>query len=324
MDKSIKDIAKIELHCHLDGSVSEKLIRQLAQEQQINLNEANLIVSEQCESLDEYLKCFDEILSVLQTADSLKRAVIDVAQQAYEDNVKYIEIRFAPLLHMEQDMTLLEIVKAVETGVEIVQETMDIKVNLLICAMRQHEPSTNKQLFDGLDVYNSEVIRGIDFAGPEVGFPPHTIQDTIQYGLDKGMHLTLHAGECGCKHNVLEAIKIGAKRIGHGVAVNLDEAALQEVKANDVLLEICPKSNLQTKAINALSEINIPYLLNNNIPFVINTDNRTVTQTSLNEEYELLFKHQLIDLEQMKYINQRAIQYVFLTEPEKHRLLESM
>src|SRR5699024_5838153 len=125
-----------------------------------------------------------------------------------------------------------------------------------------------------------------------------------QYGLDKGMHLTLHAGECGCKHNVLEAIKIGAKRIGHGVAVNLDEAALQEVKANDVLLEICPKSNLQTKAINALSEINIPYLLN--------------------KEYELLFKHQLIDLEQMKYINQRAIQYAFLTEPEKHRLLESM
>src|SRR5699024_7428058 len=85
--------------------------------------------------------------------------------------------------------------------------------------MRQHESSTNKQLFDDLDVYNSEVIRGIDFAGPEVGFPPHTIQDTIQYGLDKGMHLTLHAGECGCKHNVLEAIKIGAKRIGHGVAV---------------------------------------------------------------------------------------------------------
>ena len=324
MDQSIKDIPKIELHCHLDGSVSKHLIRQLAQEQRIHLNEDCLTVQEDCESLEAYLKCFDEVLKVLQTADSLKRAVIDVAQQAYEDNVKYMEIRFAPLLHMEQGMTLLDVLKAVEAGVNIIQDTLHMKVNILICAMRQHASSVNKQLFDDVSIYNSDKVCGIDFAGPEVGFPPYEIQDTIQYGLEKGMNLTLHAGECGCIHNVLETIKIGVKRIGHGVAANLDETVLKEVKAKDVLLEICPKSNLQTKAIETLSQINIPYLLNNDIPFIINTDNRMVTQTSLNEEYTLLLKHQLINVKQIQYINKRAVQYAFLTEEEKGQVLQSM
>src|SRR5699024_2190462 len=112
--------------------------------------------------------------------------------------------------------------------------------------------------------------------------------------------------------------------IGHGVAANLDEAILNEVKAKDVLLEICPKSNLKTKAIETLSQINIPYLLKNDIPFIINTDNRMVTQTSLNEEYTLLLKHQLINKKQIKYINKRAVQYAFLTEAEKRQVLQSM
>src|SRR5699024_3156231 len=131
MPKKLEDIAKIELHCHLDGSTSIELIKQLADEQNIVLNESHLLVSENCESLAEYLNCFDEILKVLQTKDSLKRAVIDVAQQASNDNVKYIEIRFAPLLHTEKGLDLDEILEAVESGVQIAVETLDININLL-------------------------------------------------------------------------------------------------------------------------------------------------------------------------------------------------
>ncbi|MEP9853165.1 adenosine deaminase [Staphylococcus aureus] len=320
MPKKLEDIAKIELHCHLDGSTSIELIKQLADEQNIVLNESHLLVSENCESLAEYLNCFDEILKVLQTKDSLKRAVIDVAQQASNDNVKYIEIRFAPLLHTEKGLDLDEVLEAVESGVQIAVETLDININLLICAMRQHEASVNEALFDYLEKNNSEVVCGIDFAGPEAAVPPEDIRTTIQYGLDKGFNLTLHAGECGCMHNVMESIRIGAKRVGHGVAINENEAALEEIKRKDVLLEMCPKSNIQTKAIQDLKELNIPYLLEHDIPFLINTDNRTVTQTSLNEEYALLLKHQLITFEQIEYINLRAIKYTFLSESEQAHL----
>ncbi|PCT85457.1 adenosine deaminase, partial [Listeria monocytogenes] len=248
------------LHCHLDGSTSVELIRQLAVEQGVNLNEEHLFVSSNCESLDEYLQCFDEILKVLQTPDALRRAVVDVAQQAQRDNVKYIEIRFAPRFHMELGLTLTEVLEAVEEGVQEAIHTLDIQVNLLVCAMRQHETGDNKALFDFVQKYDSKVIKGVDFAGPEAAVPPNDIASPIQYALDQGFNLTLHAGECGCKQNVIESIKLGAKRIGHGVAINQDEIALQFVKAQDVLLEMFPKSNIQTKAIADLKELNLPYL----------------------------------------------------------------
>ncbi len=320
MKKCIQDISKVELHCHLDGSVSSGLIKQLAAEQQIPLIEDNLIVSEACESLDEYLQCFDEILKVLQTTDSLKRAVVDVVNQADRDNVKYIEIRFAPMLHMEKGLGLPEIFEAVEAGVETAVASTGIKVNLLVCAMRQQDATVNTVLFDYLQQRNSQFVCGIDFAGPEAPFPPNTIETQIEYGVNKGFNLTLHAGECGCMHNVMESIRLGAKRIGHGVAINQDEVALQEVKAQNILLEMCPKSNIQTKAIQDLSDLNLPYLLQEEIPFLINTDNRTVTQTSLNEEYQLLLEHHLITLDQIETINQNAINFAFLPENERQHI----
>lgn len=324
MKKCIQDISKVELHCHLDGSISSDLIKQLAAEQQIALIEENLIVSESCESLDEYLQCFDEILKVLQTADSLKRAVVDVVKQAESDNVKYIEVRFAPMLHMEKGLGLTEIFEAVEAGVEAAIATTGIKVNLLVCAMRQQEATVNTALFDYLQQRDSQFVCGIDFAGPEAPFPPNTIESQIEHGVNKGFNLTLHAGECGCMHNVMESIRLGAKRIGHGVAINRDELALQEVKAQGILLEMCPKSNIQTKAIRDLSDLNLSYLLKEEIPFLINTDNRTVTQTSLNEEYELLLQHNLITLEQIETINKNAIDYAFLSDSERRYIKSNL
>lgn len=320
MKKCIQDVPKIELHCHLDGSVSRDLIKQLAFEQQIVLNEDNLIVSESCESLNEYLQCFDEILKVLQTKDSLKRAVIDVTQQADRDNVKYIEIRFAPFFHMDKGLNLTEIFEAIEEGVDSAIALTDVKVNILVCAMRQQEAEINATLFDYLQQRDSQFVCGIDFAGPEAPFPPTKIESQIQYGVDKGFNLTLHAGECGCVQNVVESIRMGAKRIGHGVAINQDEAVLQEVKKQNILLEICPKSNIQTKAIQDFSELNMTYLLEQDIPFLINTDNRTVTQTSLNAEYELLVEHDLINIQQIKMINQKAVEYTFISDEEQQVL----
>jgi len=320
MDKAIQDIAKIELHCHLDGSTSVELIRQLAKEQDIYINEKKLFVDSSCDSLDAYLQCFEEILKVLQTKDSLQRAVVDVAQQAARDNIKYIEIRFAPLFHMDQGLTLTEILEAVEAGVQEAVHALNIQVNLLICAMRQHDEATNRALFDFIQQRDSKAVCGLDFAGPEVGYPTTAIEGAATYGLERGFNMTLHAGECGCAQNVVEAIKLGAHRIGHGVAINQDLEGLKFVKEHDALLEICPKSNIQTQAITSVRQLNIPYLIQEDIPFLINTDNRTVTQTSLNEEYSLLLHHQLMTYEQIQYINQRAIKYTFLTDDEQQQL----
>lgn len=320
MEQQLYTIPKIELHCHLDGSVSIALLKQLALEQGITLNEQNLQVDQNCENLEEYLRCFDEIQKVLQTADSLQRSVIDVASQVVKDNVKYIEIRFAPLFHMEKGLSINETIQAVIAGAKLAMTQYNIKINILVCAMRQHSNAINIDLFDHVLQADNEHIAGIDFAGPEAAFPPEAIREAAQYGVEKGLNLTLHAGECGCIYNVVESIKLGAKRIGHGVAINNDQQVLEEVKAQQVLLEICPRSNLQTQAISDVSELNLPYLLSNGVPFLINTDNRTVTQTTLIAEYDLLLKAQQLTMQDIEAINKNAVNHTFLSTEEREEL----
>ncbi|WP_016913068.1 adenosine deaminase [Mammaliicoccus vitulinus] len=319
---TVNNISKTELHCHLDGSVSIELIQQLAREQQVNINIEDIQVDQACESLDEYLKSFDTILKVLQTKDSLEKAVIDVAQQAHHDNIKYIEIRFAPLFHMDKGLNLKEILEAVNNGATKAESLYQIKVNMLVCGMRHHENKTNIDLFTEVNALKNETrhVVGFDFAGPEEAFPTSAIQEAIQYSSHSSSHLTLHAGECGCIHNIIEGIELGARRIGHGVAAISDNTALEYIKNRNVLLEICPTSNLQTKAIQTLDELNIRKLIEQDIPFNINTDNRTVSSTNLNTEYELLYNHNLMTIDEIKDINVKAIEHAFLSDNEKENL----
>lgn len=319
---TVNNISKTELHCHLDGSVSIELIQQLARDQQVNINIEDIQVDQACESLDEYLKSFDTILKVLQTKDSLEKAVIDVAQQAHHDNIKYIEIRFAPLFHMDKGLNLKEILEAVNNGANKAESLYQIKVNMLVCGMRHHENKTNIDLFTEVNALKNETrhVVGFDFAGPEEAFPTCAIQEAIQYSSHSNSHLTLHAGECGCIHNIIEGIELGARRIGHGVAAISDNTALEYIKNRNVLLEICPTSNLQTKAIQTLDELNIRKLIEQDIPFNINTDNRTVSSTNLNTEYELLYNHNLMTIDEIKDINIKAIEHAFLSDNEKENL----
>ncbi|MGO1758406.1 adenosine deaminase [Mammaliicoccus vitulinus] len=319
---TVNNISKTELHCHLDGSVSIELIQQLAREQQVNINIEDIQVDQACESLDEYLKSFDTILKVLQTKGSLEKAVIDVAQQAHHDNIKYIEIRFAPLFHMDKGLNLKEILEAVNNGATKAESLYQIKVNMLVCGMRHHENKTNIDLFTEVNALKNETrhVVGFDFAGPEEAFPTSAIQEAIQYSNHSNSHLTLHAGECGCIHNIIEGIELGARRIGHGVAAISDDTALEYIKNRNVLLEICPTSNLQTKAIQTLAELNIRKLIEQDIPFNINTDNRTVSSTNLNTEYELLYNHNLMTIDEIKDINIKAIEHAFLSDNEKENL----
>ncbi|PTI28190.1 adenosine deaminase [Mammaliicoccus vitulinus] len=319
---TVNNISKTELHCHLDGSVSIELIQQLAREQQVNINIEDIQVDQACESLDEYLKSFDTILKVLQTKGSLEKAVIDVAQQSHHDNIKYIEIRFAPLFHMDKGLNLKEILEAVNNGATKAESLYQIKVNMLVCGMRHHENKTNIDLFTEVNALKNESrhVVGFDFAGPEEAFPTSAIQEAIQYSNHSNSHLTLHAGECGCIHNIIEGIELGARRIGHGVAAISDDTALEYIKNRNVLLEICPTSNLQTKAIQTLAELNIRKLIEQDIPFNINTDNRTVSSTNLNTEYELLYNHNLMTIDEIKDINIKAIEHAFLSDNEKENL----
>lgn len=323
MNKTIKEIPKIELHCHLDGSVSQTYIQSQANEQNIAIDMTKISANAQCQSLDEYLRCFDEILKVMQTSKSLSDSVIDVVSQAHHDGVKYIELRFAPKFHMDQGLSLSEVLNAVVQGAVQAEHQYPVIVRLLVCGMKHHSNAENIEVFKQIHTQPSiqKYIVGVDLAGGEEDEAMMQFAECIEYAQTHNMNLTLHAGECGCNKNVYDAIKMGAQRIGHGVSSIKDVQLLETLKKEDVLLEICPCSNLQTKAIRHISEINLPLLKKLDIPFLINTDNRGVTQTNLIREYTLLLENELLTMEDIATINRRALKYAFVESEVKAQLM---
>lgn len=313
MKAELREIPKLELHCHLDGSVSLKYLEHQSQQQGVSIQMDKVTVDQHCQSLAEYLQSFDEILKVMQTRTSLIDAVVDVAEQATQDGVKYIEIRFAPAFHQAQGLQIPEILTAVCEGATVAEHTFDIKVRMLVCGMKHHSDEMNRAIFDSLRDHKTleDYIVGVDLAGDEAASPTTEHEALIQYAQQQGLNITLHAGECGCAKNVYDAVRFGAQRIGHGVAAFKDDDVLAAVKAQDVLLEFCPQSNLQTKAIESLERLDLQRLLKENIAFLINTDNRTVTQTNLLDEYALLLEHKLLNWEDIAHINLKAVDYTF-------------
>ncbi|MGY3765935.1 adenosine deaminase [Vagococcus vulneris] len=322
----IRELPKVELHCHLDGSVSRELLIQLAEKDSITSFDPDKIsAGTSVESLKDYLDCFDMILPLLQSSENIKAAAKDVIRQAAEENVAYIEIRVAPLLHQQNGLKIDEVVKAVISGVAEAEKEYGCFANLLIIGMRHHEHAEHVRLAEYLSDNQNSTIVGFDFAGDEAAYSTEMISESIAFVTTAtGLKLTLHAGECGCYQNVIDAVKSGAKRIGHGIAIKDSEEAMTICAEEGILLEMCPTSNIQTKAIQSINEFPLRLFLEKSVPFMISTDNRTVSNTTLSDEYLLLSEAFKLTSQEMGKINRDAIMYSFADEETKKVVLEKI
>ncbi|WP_066899437.1 adenosine deaminase [Streptobacillus notomytis] len=319
----VKKLPKVELHCHLDGSIPIDTLYKLAIKEGIEAKKMDKVFApKKCIDLKDYLNCFDVVLEVLQSKENLTEAAYSVVKEVYKENVKYIEIRFAPLLHIRKGLSIKEVVLAVSEGIRKAQQEVDVKVNILICALRHHKAELNNNLLE--EVYKLNIIAGFDFAGDEKNYSNSVIKETAIKVKEKNLKLTLHAGECGCAQSVVEAIHLGATRIGHGVAIKDDVEAMKYVVNSDVLLEICPTSNIQTDAIDTIEEYPFRIFMENGVKCCINTDNRTVSNTTLTDEYMLLNKYFGLTYEEMKKLNINAINFSFADEDVKENILENI
>lgn len=325
MDQTIQSLPKVELHCHLDGSVSVTTLKKLAKKEGISSELLERVhAPKKCLNLKEYLERFDIILPLLQSEENLTIAAYDLIEQASEDNVCYIEIRFAPLLHQEKGLTVEQIIRAVRRGILKAQEQFDVHANLLISALRHHPEQENIQLINSINQLNTGEVVGFDFAGDEQEISNEKIKSCVHHATNMDLKITLHSGECGCEQNVVEAIHLGAVRIGHGVAIKDHPAIMTFCAEKGTLLELCPTSNIQTNAIERWEDYPLRRFIENHVKCCINTDNRTVSQTTLTNEYCLLVKYCQLSYSEMKTLNLDAIAGSFADEKLKNRLIEQI
>lgn len=331
MDKTtLKDLAKAELHCHLDGSISLEVIRQLAEMANIVVPVSDkelkqlVVAPENAESLMDYLKTFDFVRPLLQTKEALHLAAYDVARQAAQENVIYTEIRFAPELSIDEGLSASETVEAVLAGLKQAEEEFGIVAKVLVCGMKQSPKEVTRDIFEHVVELAEKGLVGFDFAGNELDFPPAQLADLIKETQALGLPMTFHAGECGCAHYIADSIALDIKRIGHSTAIYNQPELIQEFIEKGVTAELCLTSNLQTKAAKSLDEFPFLALKNAGAKITINTDNRTVSDTNLTKEYALFVKHFGVSVADFLAFNKNAIQASFTNEAQKAELLSKI
>lgn len=306
---------KIELHVHLDGSVRPKTVSELLN-YDIKDVKNKMMVTSDTKDLTEYLTKFDLPIKAMQTKDNLKRIARELALDLKDDDVIYAEVRFAPILHTKEGLSLDEVVSSVLEGIKSVNE---IKVNLILCMMRGFSYEDNLKTIMVTKKFLNKGVVGLDLAGDEKKYQTINYKDLFMIAKDNNIPFTIHAGEADTSKSVLDAINFGAKRIGHGIAIVNDDKVLNKVKEKNISLEVCPTSNVDTKAVLSYEKHPIKDLFLKGVKVTVNTDDRTVSNITLSKEYEKLKEYFNFSDEEFLQMNLNAISSSFMNEDEKTR-----
>lgn len=323
-----KYLPYVELHCHLDGSLRPETIIDIAKEENIkipsfNINEIKRQVSAplNCKSLDEYLQRFDIPNMVMQSKKSLSRITFELFEDAAKENVKYMEVRFAPWLHVEKGLTLKEVIESVINGMNEAEKKYDIKGNIILCCMRNMSASKAIDVINAGKEFLGKGIVAVDLAGPELKDFSKIYKDAFALARGYGYRVTVHAGENGIGKNVLDAIEIlGAERIGHGIFIKDCVEAYNLVKGKNITLELCLTSNVQTKAVDRLDKHPAYKFFKDDILISLSTDNRTVSDTTMTNEINIALNNMKFTKEEYNKIYMNSINASFADENTKNWL----
>jgi adenosine deaminase len=236
-------------------------------------------------SLEEYLEKYAITLSVMQTAQALERIAYEFVVDAARENVRYVEVRYSPLLHRPA-LTLTQAIEAPLAGVKRGSAETGTKVGLIMCGIRTLGPETSLELARAAADYRGEGVIAFDLAGAERGHPAHDHRAAFEHAARHGLACTCHAGEGDGPASIADALHTcGAQRIGHGTHLGEDPALLEEVVARRIPLEMCLTSNVHTHTVESMSQHPFRRYFDQGVVVTLNTDGRLVDGITLTDEY---------------------------------------
>ncbi len=325
----LKQLPKTDLHVHLDGSLRVNTLIDLAKKQGVELptfdpKELEKIVmsGKNCRNLAEYLQGFDITLSVMQEPEALYRIAYELAEDAAEENVWYMEVRYSPILHTRKGLKLTTIVDSVIEGLQEAEKKFNIKTGVIICGMRNINPETSLMLAELSVAYKNKGVVGFDLAGQEENYPAKDHRDAFFIIRNNNINTTAHAGEAFGPESIHQAIHYcGAHRIGHGTRLYEDGDLLNYVNDHRIPLEVCLTSNVQTGAATSYETHPLRFYYDYGLRVTINTDNRLVSDTTVTKELYLAAKHLNLTLDDIKSIIIDGFKSAFLPNRAKSIML---
>ncbi len=287
--KEFNALPKCELHLHLDCSLSYEVVSKIDPSVTKEDYLQNYIAPEKCINLADFLTRAIKGFALMQTKEQLQLVVHDLFKQLAADNVLYAEIRFAPLHHIEKGMTSFEVVAAVEEATAQAVKETGIEARLILCTLRHYSNEQSMETVQLVQQFKNTYVAGFDIAADEAGFPIDNHIAAFTYAKEKGIFCTAHAGEAKGPESVWETLEyFGPTRIGHGTRSAEDKKLVAHLRKNKIHLELCPACNVMINIYDEYKDHPIDMLYKAGVRLNVNTDCRTITNITLNKEYQKL------------------------------------
>ncbi len=317
----LEAMPKTELHLHLDGSVRVGTALDLARTRGVEapttwrgMFEA-LVAPERCADQAELLRAFDLPIALMQDAEALERITAELVASKAAEGVRYLEIRWGPLLHVARGLSLEDGIAAVVRGAAEAGARSRTAVRLIATALRSHEPAANVRLAEAAARFRDRGLTGWDLAGPEAAFPDPLLHlRAFEAARAGGLRITVHAGEWGGAVQVRRSLDLEPERIAHGEAAWDDPALVDELRSRGICLDLCPTSNVQAGIVPSLAEHALVRLHRAGVPVTLSTDDTTVSDVTLTEEYGRALAEIGLKLPELWAIDRFALDVAFAGE----------
>lgn len=325
----LQALPKVDLHRHLEGSLRLATLAEIAREHGIDLPSYDLDrlrpyvqITDDPPDFHRFLEKFKLLRRFYTTPEAVKRVAYEAVLDAAADNVRYLELRFNPAaLAHAQNFSFHEVAEWVIEAIQQGQQETGMVARLLCTAVRHESYDTARRIIDVAVAYRDRGVVGVDLAGDEIHYAAAPFAPLYHYAADHGLGVTIHAGEAGGAANVREAVELlDARRIGHGIHVIEDSNVIQLLRQRNITLEVCPTSNVQTGVIDnfGLHPLHDLHVLGLNV--TINTDDPSISDTTLTDEYLVAIMGLGINLLDLRTFTRNAIRASFLSLEEKQTL----
>lgn len=318
-------LPKVELHLHLDCSLSYQVVQHLRPDITEEAYRQSFIGPPKCHDLADFLTRAINGVQLMQTEEALRLVTLDLFEQLQADNVLYAEIRFAPLLHTEKGLEPAEVVRIINAATEEGIAKTGIKAGLILCTLRHYSEAQSMETVRLVEQFAGSHVVGFDIAADEAGFPIDEHIAAFAYASEKSIHCTAHAGEARGADSVWETLQnFHPQRIGHGVRSAEDPRLVEYLRRRNIHLEVCPTSNIQTNIYESMRDHTVDQLYRSGLSLSINTDTRTISNVTLGKEYQNLIDTFQWEKAHFLKCNLEALEHAFIGETEKNVLRQQL
>lgn len=331
----LRRFPKTDLHCHLDGSLRPATVLELGRRLGAKLPAGNVAeltpfvqVAPTCRSLKEFLDVFALLYPLLRSPEAVERVAYELIEDCAADNIRHVEVRFAPVLQEAPSFTTDQVVEAALKGLRTGMREFGVTSSVIVCLFRSHGPKENRRAFATLKRFfladpapsrEEPSVVGLDLAGDEARHPTIDFAPFYEEARSLGIYTTCHAGETTGTENLSAALELGVMRIGHGTHLMENRALLDQVVRAQVPLEIGISSNVRTKAVDGLKNHPALAFHRTGVLVTLNTDDRGIIGIDLTHEYEQAWKLGF-SINELAGLAAASVDHLFLPAARREKL----